>query len=146
MPGHNNLPPAQMMMHPGPGVDGPGPGVLVYSPPPQVTVPSSQVYFVGPPTMKVTWDVSGPGMFDSPPLVVPGRYNFPQNAIYRLKLTDIPGYEGQELYPTLEIGPSTPRTVAFLAHNAIPVQLTNEDIDQVLSGNFVTKVIYLPDP
>ena len=39
-----------------------------------------------------------------------------------------------------------PRTEAFLAHNAIPVQFTEEDFDQVLSGNFVTKVIYLPDP
>jgi hypothetical protein len=39
-----------------------------------------------------------------------------------------------------------PRTAAFLAHNAIPVQMTPEDFDQVLSGNFVTKVIYLPDP
>ena len=39
-----------------------------------------------------------------------------------------------------------PRTEAFLAHNAIPVQFTPEDFDQVLSGNFVTKVIYLPDP
>ena len=39
-----------------------------------------------------------------------------------------------------------PRTAAFLAHNAIPVQFTEEDFDQVLSGNFVTKVIYLPDP
>ena len=39
-----------------------------------------------------------------------------------------------------------PRTEAFLAHNAIPVQFTPEDFDQVLTGNFVTKVIYLPDP
>jgi hypothetical protein len=40
----------------------------------------------------------------------------------------------------------TPRTSAFLAHNAIPIQFTEEDFDQVLTGNFVTKVIYLPDP
>ena len=39
-----------------------------------------------------------------------------------------------------------PRTAAFLAHNAIPVAFTDEDFDQVLTGNFVTKVIYLPDP
>jgi hypothetical protein len=39
-----------------------------------------------------------------------------------------------------------PRTEAFLAHNAIPIQFTEEDFDQVLTGNFVTKVIYLPDP
>jgi hypothetical protein len=53
---------------------------------------------------------------------------------------------GVELYPTIEIGPTTPRTGAYLAHNAIPVQFTDEDFDQVLTGNFVTKVIYLPDP
>jgi hypothetical protein len=51
-----------------------------------------------------------------------------------------------ELYPTIEIGPTTPRSEAFLAHNAVPVQFTDEDLDQVLAGNFVTKVIYLPDP
>jgi hypothetical protein len=33
-----------------------------------------------------------------------------------------------------------------LAHNAISIQFTEEDLDQALSGNFVTKVIYLPDP
>src|SRR4029079_15208064 len=43
------------------------------------------------------------------------------------------------------IGPPTPRTDAYLAHNAIPVQFSEEDFDQVLTGNFVTKVIYLPD-
>jgi hypothetical protein len=51
-----------------------------------------------------------------------------------------------ELYPTLEVAPVTPRTDAYLAHSPIPVQFTEEDFDQVLSGNFVTKVIYLPDP
>ena len=50
-----------------------------------------------------------------------------------------------ELYPTLEVAPTTPRTDAYLAHNAIPVQFTEDDLDQVQSGNFVTKVIYLPD-
>ncbi len=57
----------------------------------------------------------------------------------------MPGRPGVELYPTIEVAPSTPRTDAYLAHNAIPVQFTEEDLDQVLSGNFVTKVIYLPD-
>ena len=38
-------------------------------------------------------------------------------------------------------------TDAYLAHNAIPIQFTTEDFDQVIDGgNFVTKVIYLPDP
>ena len=145
-PCNNTLPPANMVMHPGPGVDGPGPGVM--TPPTGAPMPNatSQVAFVGPEGMSVTWDVTAPGSFDSQPLVCPGRYNFPQGAIYRMRVNNIPGRPGVELYPTLEVGPMLPRTDAFLAHNAIPVQFTEEDFDQVLSGNFVTKVIYLPDP
>jgi hypothetical protein len=107
--------------------------------------PTSQIGFVGPDGMQVRWDVSMAGGFDSEPLVTPGRYDFPQGAIYRLKLTDIPGREGIELYPSLEVAPVTPRTAAYLAHNAVPFQLTDEDLDQVTTGNFVTKVVYLPD-
>ena len=162
-PQHTNvLPPAAMLQHPGPGVDGPGPGVIA-----PVSfdaaldaeggggdagismasmAPSSQIGFIGPDGMKVRWDVSTAGGFDSTPLVTPGRYDFPQGAIYRLKITDVPGREGVELYPSLEVAPVTPRTAAFLAHNAIPFQLTEEDLDQVTTGNFVTKVVYLPDP
>lgn len=145
----HNLPPAQQLLEPGPGVGGPGPGVLPPALPPAmipITMPTVQVVFVKPEAMQVRWDVGGAGLFDSTPLVVPGRQNFPQDGIYRLKIIEIPGRPGVELYPTLEIGPTTPRSEAFLAHNAIPVQFTEEDFDQVLAGNFVTKVIYLPDP
>jgi len=162
-PQHTNvLPPAAMLQHPGPGVDGPGPGVIAPVSfdaaldaeggggdggiPMVAMAPSSQIGFIGPDGMKVRWDVSTAGGFDSTPLVTPGRYDFPQGAIYRLKITDVPGREGVELYPSLEVAPVTPRTAAFLAHNAIPFQLTEEDLDQVTTGNFVTKVVYLPDP
>jgi len=145
-PCKENLPPASVLMHPGPGVDGPGPGVMMYQPAAPMPSMASQIAFVGPDGMSVSWDVSAPGMFDSEPLVCPGRYDFPQGALYRLKLGNIPGRPAVELYPTLEVGPLMPRTEAFLAHNAIPVQFTEEDFDQVMTGNFVTKVIYLPDP
>ncbi len=46
----------------------------------------------------------------------------------------------------MEVAAAVPRTEAFLAHSAVPIQFTEEDFDQVLSGNFVTKVIYLPNP
>jgi hypothetical protein len=105
-----------------------------------------QVLFAKPDSLQVRWDVTGLGQFDSTPLVVPGRHNFPEGAIYRLKLTNITGREGVELYPTLEVANTTPRTAAYLAHNAIPIQFTEEDFEQVMAGNFVTKVIYLPDP
>jgi hypothetical protein len=119
---------------------------MMYQPAAPVPPQALQVVFAGPEGMVINWDVGAPGMFDSEALVVPGRYNFPEGAIYRLKLANIPGRAGVELYPTLEVGPTMPRTAAFLAHNAIPIQITPEDFDQVLSGNFVTKVIYLPDP
>ncbi len=141
-----NLPPAPLLLHPGPGVDGPGPGVMMPGPQPPVQARSTQIAFVSPQGMQIQWSVSRPGAFDSEPLVAPGAQEFPQGAIYRLKLTNIPGHPGKELYPTIEVGPATPKTEAFLAHNQVPVAFTQEDFAQVFSGNFVTKVIYLPDP
>ena len=105
-----------------------------------------QVTLGNPDGMQVVYDASGGGMFDSTPLVVPARQNFPQGGLYRLKLTNIPTRPGVELYPTVELAYANPRTGAYLAHNSVPVQFTEEDFDQVLTGNFVTKVIYLPDP
>ncbi|MCA9212220.1 MAG: hypothetical protein KDB27_04070 [Planctomycetales bacterium] len=106
----------------------------------------AQVMFARPEGMNVHWDTTGSGNYDSAALVVPGRQSFQQGGIYRLKVTNIAGRDGVELYPSIEIGPPNYRTAAYLAHSAIPIQFTGEDFDQVLSGNFVTKVIYLPDP
>ncbi len=158
-PHSHNLPPAQMLMEPGPGVGGPGPGVLNasaapggpvggpgYGPFGAVIQQSVQVLFDKPELMLVSWDISGIGRYDSAPLTVPGRQNFAQGGIFRLKITNIDGRPGMELYPTLEIGTATPRTAAYLAHSAIPIQFTQEDFDQVAAANFVTKVIYVPDP
>lgn len=105
-----------------------------------------QVTFGQPEGMQLRYDATGSGTFDSEPLVVPARQNFPQGGIYRVKLTNIPTREGVELYPTVELAYANPRTGAYLAHNSVPIQFTEEDFDQVLTGNFVTKVIYLPDP
>jgi hypothetical protein len=109
-------------------------------------IPSVQVLFTKPGGMHVTWDESGTGTFFDTPLVSPARTNFDTAGLYRLKLTHIPAHEGLELYPTVEIAPPTPRTHAFLAHNTVPVQWTVDDLNQISAGNFVTKVIYLPDP
>ena len=55
----------------------------------------SQIAFLGVEGAEVAWDVAGQGMFDSTPLVMPGRQNFQQGAIYRLKLTNIPDRPGR---------------------------------------------------
>lgn len=183
-PVRHNLPPAQQLLEPGPGVGGPGPGVLGGADVMPAAAmgmgggmgmggmggdgcvacsgggggeggmgmmgmgpgPAVQILFNRPEGMQVLYDIIGDGTFTSEPLYVPGRLEFPQGGIYRLKLTNIQGKEGVELYPTIEVANGSPRTGAYLAHNAIPVQFTTDDFEQVLSGNFVTKVIYLPDP
>jgi hypothetical protein len=111
----------------------------------------SQIYFLDPNGMQIGWQTnSGPAgerVYMPAQLTVPARYNFNQGFIYRLKLTNIPGRLMATLYPSIEVAPTTPATDAFLAHNTIPVQFTAEDFDQVIEGgNFVTKVLYLPDP
>ncbi|WP_146392857.1 hypothetical protein [Allorhodopirellula solitaria] len=123
----------------------PGGGVMMASGMPGM-VSTAQVTFGTPDGMHVRYDATGAGMFDSEPLVVPARQNFPQGGLYRLKLTNIPSRPGVELYPTVELAYANPRTGAYLAHNSVPLQFSEEDFDQVLTGNFVTKVIYLPDP
>ncbi len=105
---------------------------------------TTQVRFVEPMGMKIGWKVGE--RYAENQLVAPARYNFLQAATFRLKLTNIPGREGLVLYPSLQIYPSHPTTEAYLSHNSIPIELTDEDLEQVESSNFVTKVIYLPDP
>lgn len=154
----HNLPPADQLMHPGPGVDGPGPGVLMPQAPminpaamqaPPSAGLSIQVVFNRPTGMQIGIDSTRNGSYEGQVLITPARHDFNVGVngdLVRMKLSNIEGHEAIELFPTIEIAPVNPRTAAYLDHNAIPVQFTNEDFDQVATGNYVTKVIYLPDP
>ena len=138
IPAGHNIPPAQLLLEPGPGVGGPGPGVLsarsgqaagpsgaaAYGPFGAVRMQSVQVLFDQPDNLQVSWDVSGVGQYDSSPLLVPGRQNFAQGGIYRLKISNIEGRPGVSLYPTLEIGTASPRTSAVsYTHLTLPTIL-----------------------
>jgi hypothetical protein len=142
---------------PGAGMPGPGYGIpgavaavgALTAPASPFPVQRSEVRFVGPAGMKISWYAPTPdgrAGFGPQYLEAPARYNFLQASIYRLKLSDIPNRPGVELYPTLEVVPAKAKTCTFLAHSAIPVCFTEEDFEQVAAGNFVVKVIYLPDP
>lgn len=140
-------PPASMLSRPGPMVDGPGPGVipmLAGPPAPPAELPTTQIRFVGQTGMQIGWQVAD--TFAENQLVSPGRYDFVQGATYRLKLTNLPNRPNVALYPSLQVYPGHPTTDAYLSHNTVPVELTDEDLDQVEANNLVTKVIYLPDP
>src|SRR5262245_14950601 len=103
----------------------------------------TSVRFSDPPDMRITW--YGPAGLSDTVLTTPARYNFAQGGIYRLKLSNI-GRGGIDLYPTLEVVPATAKTATYLAHSSVPVSFTDEDFEQVLAGNFLVKVVYLPDP
>ncbi|MCA9025222.1 MAG: hypothetical protein KDA86_08430 [Planctomycetaceae bacterium] len=153
-----HAPPAAMLAAPGPMVAGPGPGVMGMGPGGMIPGPpgggygaapdyankTSQVRFLGPEGMAVGWQIDQG--FAENQVIAPGRYNFNQGALYRLKVTGIPGREGLVLYPTLAVYPTNPSTDAYLSHNSLPIRITDEDLDQVETSNFVTKVVYLPDP
>ncbi|MHB1422636.1 MAG: hypothetical protein ACYC3I_05460 [Gemmataceae bacterium] len=155
-PGNMISPPGIAATPPGalpPGMRPPGAvaavGALTGTPPAPFLIQRTEVRFVGPAGMKISWYgpcADGKGSFGPQYLQAPARYNFLQASIYRLKLSDIPNRPGLELYPTLEVVPSKPKTCTFLAHSAVPIAFTEEDFEQVAAGNFVVKVIYLPDP
>ncbi len=137
-------PPPAMLQHQGPMVDGPGPAVMSMLAPPTNATQTTQIRFVEPKGMHVGWKVGE--SYAENQLLAPARYNFTQGATYRLKLTSLPGRKGLVVYPSLQVYPSHPTTNAYLSHNSVPLELTDEDLEQVESNNFVTKVIYLPDP
>jgi hypothetical protein len=149
MPGMPGMPGG--MVPPGMGQPPPGAvaavGALHGPDHPRFPVQRTQVRFLQPSGMKVSWytvQADGKPGYSENAIEVPGRYNFLQAAIYRLKLSNIAGQPGLELYPTLEVVPANPRTEEFLAHSPVPIAFSREDFRQVAAGNYLVKVIYLP--
>ncbi|MDD3590927.1 MAG: hypothetical protein PHO46_11755 [Thermoguttaceae bacterium] len=110
----------------------------------------AQVAFKGPKGLTINYDVGALGLFDSEPILCedPGKPqtkkpNFQTARSYRLKLSNLPNSQ-LTLYPTLTINAVSPRTKAYLDHNALPIEFSMQDLENVLAGNFVTKVVFLP--
>jgi len=119
-------------------------GALPFRMPQQMMNMRSSVHFVNPDGMKVTW--FGQTGWNEQPLVTPARYNFLQNGVYRMRLSAIANRLEKVYYPTLEVVPAQETTATYLAHSSVPVTFTDEDFEQVDSGNFLVKVVYLPNP
>ncbi len=67
-------------------------------------------------------------------------------AAYRLKISNIPGYPGVELYPTIELIDRTHPPVHLKHEFPVPLIIRQEDIDAALMDDMVTKVIYVDQP
>jgi len=66
-------------------------------------------------------------------------------AVYRFRVTSIPGFEGEELFPTLEVIDRTYPPHHLAVRYPIPIELDLDDLRDALSGLMVTRVIYLED-
>lgn len=66
--------------------------------------------------------------------------------VYRLKLSNMPAFPGVELYPTVEVldrlHPPEGKSLEF----PVPIQLTEKEIQSVVAGGMLRKVIYLEQP
>ena len=67
-------------------------------------------------------------------------------SVYRLKVTNIRGADGMEVFPTVEIIDRTYPPRGQELRFPIPVELTLEDLHLALAGKFVTRVVYLENP
>ncbi|HBO45851.1 MAG TPA: hypothetical protein DD670_18390 [Planctomycetaceae bacterium] len=83
--------------------------------------------------------------FDEP-TPAPLRLGMLIGQVYRIRVTQIPLAEGVEVFPTIEVIDRlyTPREQQN--RFAIPIELTQEDLELASQGKFVTRVIYLEDP
>jgi hypothetical protein len=66
--------------------------------------------------------------------------------VYRIKVTQIPFREGEEVFPTIEIIDRTYPPPGLTDQYPIPIELTLADLNLALDGKFVTRVIYVEDP
>jgi len=79
-------------------------------------------------------------------LAAPSLMEFLVGPVYRLKLSEMPEYPGIELFPTVELisrlHPPPGREREF----PVPITFTEKEIELVLQGRLVTKVVYLEQP
>ena len=66
--------------------------------------------------------------------------------VYRLKVTNIPFHEGQEVFPSIEVINRLYPPQGMEAKFPIPIELTREELEMAMRGQFVIRVIYLEDP
>ncbi|MEK6236586.1 MAG: thioredoxin family protein, partial [Planctomycetales bacterium] len=112
-----------------------------------------QVAFTGPAKMKLTNGLLkvenfklvrvGVSVKDA---VVPTRLNLSKQVFNRFTLTSIPDEDGLTVEGTLLLHNPNARTNAFWTYNALPFQLTPDDVEKIKTGRSVEKVAYLPDP
>ena len=100
------------------------------------------VAFVGPPGVHFSLPQGG-GFADRSESLQAGLL---VGGVYRFQITGIPGAEGAELYPTIEVIDRTYPPPGLATRYPIQIHLDEEDFDAALAGQLVTRVVFLEDP
>jgi hypothetical protein len=85
------------------------------------------------------------GQFDQP-RKVPLRVGLLIGQVYRLRVMNVPLKTGLEVFPSIEVIDRLYPPAGGQHRFAIPIELTQQDLELALEGKFVTRVIYLEDP
>jgi hypothetical protein len=80
------------------------------------------------------------------PLPTETRFGLLIGPVYRFRITNIPGYEGREVFPTVELVDRLYPPAGGEMRFPVPIELTSEDLRLALEGHFITRVVYLEDP
>ncbi|MCC7083929.1 MAG: hypothetical protein IT427_02855 [Pirellulales bacterium] len=76
----------------------------------------------------------------------PAKAGMMIGSVYRLKVTDIPRHEGEELYPTIEVIDRLYPPLGQELKFPIPIELAEADLEAAFQGKFITRIIYLENP
>ena len=66
--------------------------------------------------------------------------------LYRLRISNMPGLPGVEVYPTIEIIDRLHPPAGKKHDFPIPVQIASDDIESAINGKLVTRVVYVEQP
>jgi len=79
-------------------------------------------------------------------ITAPAQFSVNAGHIYRLRVTDMPEFPGVEIYPSVEILDRLHPPAGTAANFPIPIVLTENDLQQAIKGQLVTRIIYLENP
>src|SRR5262245_21498361 len=119
---------------------------LALTAPPCVAAPASaplvHVRFLGPPGMQVAF-FQGSGYSPAWDFPAPVSAGLRPGYVHRVRLSGLPGRPGLMLFPTVEIkgAPCLPSNLSTSRY-PVPIPISEQDIDRIVSGRFITKVVY----
>ncbi|MCH8830452.1 MAG: hypothetical protein IID45_12825 [Planctomycetes bacterium] len=98
--------------------------------------------------LPTTGQVTVYGSPTSRPIVSPAPANVEVAVgyVYRMKISDMPEFPRVVLYPSVEVIDRLHPPAGKAAQFPIPITITAEEIQFVLNGRYITKVVYLEQP